>query len=155
MAQKINFYDYTISMQNIICITINGKKYYAENYKKTYLKNDRTQVFYNLIINNIENITYCLSKGFKDHFHEEYHWYYPYRSIYRIVKEKCFDNTANYLELHLKNKKLHNLIGPAMISKNYVKYSIDGNLIQENIFDKHELVIKERRKVKLNRIIYD
>jgi hypothetical protein len=81
--------------------------------------------------------------------------YYPYKSIYKIAKDKCFDNTANYLELHLKNKKLHNLIGPAMISKNYVKYAINGDLIQKSLFDKHELVIKERRIIKLNRIIYD
>lgn len=160
MAQNISFYDYTVSLQNIIYITINGKKYYAENYKKTYLKNDRTQVFYNLIINNIENITYCLSKGFKNNYHEEINWYYPYRSInsrieYRKIIDNNMDNTANYLELHLKNKKLHNLIGPAMISKNYVKYAINGNLIQESLFDKHELVIKERRIIKLNRIIYD
>jgi len=155
MAQYINFYDYKVSLQNIISIAINGKKYYAENYRKTYFKNDRTQVFYNLIIKNIENITYCLSTEFNGYFYEEYQLYYPYKSIYKIAKDKCFDNTANYLELHLKNKKLHNLIGPAMISKNYVKYAINGDLIQKSLFDKHELVIKERRIIKLNRIIYD
>lgn len=42
-----------------------------------------------------------------------------------------------------------------MISKNYVKYAINGDLIQKSLFDKHELVIKERRIIKLNRIIYD
>lgn len=152
MAKIIKYHEYTIHLHNIICVIINGKNYHVDDYKKSYMKNDRISDFYKLIKNNRKNITYCLSN------------HYGYDNVpYKFWACKYIKyNTNNvlsgminlsYLELYLEKCELHNLSGPAVKNNIYNLYSICGQLINYESFKHHELVIRERREIKLKRIL--
>lgn len=100
--------DYFYGNSIILCkkihtITILGKTYYKNDYGKDSTK---IQNFYRLIVKNIDNITYIKFGNFEG------------------------DKFTEYTEYYLKNKKLSNCAGPAVVLYNEKKfnfvYYIDG-----------------------------
>lgn len=129
----IKFASYDIPLKNIEVVEIDGKRYYKNRIERGE--------YYKLIKTNQDNITYVETL---DHYSKEYQ-----------------NKTRGKLIMYLKNKKLHNTIGAALIKEKVVDnhkfldeyYYIDGSIfLSKDIWLKQSVVQQRIREEKLKRI---
>ena len=62
--------EYNINIKNIILFKIGNRSYNIKSYEKNNFKGDQISVYYKLLKNNINKITYILVKNYSKNWSE-------------------------------------------------------------------------------------